>query len=181
MKELANTTKRIMEQSKWSMLMLRWLRILNMVLSIMRKILNIKLVIVSEYQNTKIFLQKGYTPKLSEEVFVIKKIRNILPRTYIISDPNDEVIVGTLYEKELKKTRQSEFRIEKVIMKKDKRICVKCRGYDSLFKSWNIFYSIFLSRMSILVGSQNFNWIYLTIQKLPIWKKHRTMMYLCWN
>ena len=90
---------------------------------------------MSEYQNTKIFLQKGYTPKLSEEVFVIKKIRNILPRTYIISDPNDEVIVGTLYEKELKKTRQSEFRIEKVIMKKDKRICVKCRGYDSLFKS----------------------------------------------
>ena len=36
---------------------------------------------------------------------MIKKIRNILPRTYVISDPNDEVIVGTLYEKELKKTR----------------------------------------------------------------------------
>ena len=70
---------------------------------------------------------------------MIKKIRNILPRTYVISDPNDEVIVGTLCEKELKKTRQSEFRIEKVIMKKDKRICVKYRGYDNLFKSWNIF------------------------------------------
>ena len=38
--------------------------------------------------------------------------------TYIINDLNGEEIIGTFYEKELQKTNQKEFRIEKVIKKK---------------------------------------------------------------
>ena len=38
--------------------------------------------------------------------------------TYVINDLNDEEITGTFYEKELHKTNQKEFRIEKVLKKK---------------------------------------------------------------
>ena len=43
---------------------------------------------------------------------------------YVISDPNDEKIVGTFYENELeKKTNQKEFKIEKVIKRKGDKLC----------------------------------------------------------
>ena len=42
-------------------------------------------------------------PNWSEEVFVIKKIKNTIPWTYVINDLNDEEIIGTFYEKELQK------------------------------------------------------------------------------
>ena len=46
---------------------------------------------------------------LKEEVFVIKKVKNTVPWTYVINDLNGEVIIGTFYEKELQKTNQQEF------------------------------------------------------------------------
>ena len=48
-----------------------------------------------------------------EEVFVITKVENNVPWTYIISDLKGEHIVGRFYEKELKKSNQKEFRLEK--------------------------------------------------------------------
>ena len=48
---------------------------------------------------------KGYTPNWSE-VFVIKKVKNTVPQTYVINDLNGEEILGTFYEKELQKTNQ---------------------------------------------------------------------------
>ena len=57
-------------------------------------------------------------PNWSEEGFVISKIKNTVPWTYIINDFNGEEIIGTFYEKELQKTNQQEFRIEKVPKKK---------------------------------------------------------------
>ena len=44
--------------------------------------------------------------------------------------------MGTFYEKELQKTSQEEFRIEKVIKRKDDEIYVKWKGYDNSFNSW---------------------------------------------
>ena len=49
---------------------------------------------------------------------MINKVKNTVPWTYVISDLNGEKIIGTFYEKELQKTNQEEFRIEKVIKKK---------------------------------------------------------------
>ena len=46
----------------------------------MKKILNLKWIILLEYQNTKIFL-KRCTPNWSEEAFVIKRIQNTVPWT----------------------------------------------------------------------------------------------------
>ena len=59
----------------------------------------------------------------SEEVFAIKKVTNTVPWTYIINDLNSEEIIGTFYEKELQKTNQNEFRIEKVIKKRKQAVC----------------------------------------------------------
>ena len=70
---------------------------------------------ISKYKN--IFV-KGYTPSWSEEVFVIKKVKNTVPYLYVINYLNGDEIIGTFYEKELQKTNQKEFRIEKVIKKK---------------------------------------------------------------
>ena len=46
-----------------------------------------------------------------------------------------EEIIGTFYEKELQKTNQQEFSIEKVIKKKGDKLFVKWKGYDSSFNS----------------------------------------------
>ena len=67
---------------------------------------------------------------------MIKRVKNTVPLTYVINDRNGEEIVGTFYEKELKKTNQQEFRIEKVIKKKEDKLYVKLKGYDSSFNSW---------------------------------------------
>ena len=52
-------------------------------------------------QNTKIFLLKVDLKNWSEEVFVVSKIRDIVPWAYVISDLNDEPITGSFYEREL--------------------------------------------------------------------------------
>ena len=88
---------------------------------------------ISKYKN---IFAKGYSPNWSEEVFVIKKIKNTVPWTYVIDDLNDEEITGTFYEKELQKIDQKEFRIEKVIKKKGDKLYVKWKGYDNSFNSW---------------------------------------------
>ena len=79
---------------------------------------------------------EGYTPNWSEEIFVVKKIKNTVPWTYIINDLNGEEIAGSFYEKELQKTNQKEFRIEKVIKRKGNKLYVKWTGYNNYFNSW---------------------------------------------
>ena len=54
----------------------------------------------------------------------------------VINDLNGEEIIGTFYEKELQKTSQEEFRIEKVIRRKGDKLYVKWKGYDNLFNRW---------------------------------------------
>ena len=84
----------------------------------------------------KIIFAKGYTPNSSEEVFVIKKVKNTVPWTYVVNDLKGEEIIGTFYEKELKKTNQEGFRIEKAIKRKGDKLYVKWKGYDSSSNSW---------------------------------------------
>ena len=87
---------------------------------------------MSKYKN---IFAKGYMPNWSEEVFVIKKVKNTVPWTYVINDLNGEEIMGTFYEKELQKTNQEEFRIEKVIRRKGDKLYVKWKGYNNSFNS----------------------------------------------
>ena len=59
-----------------------------------------------------------------------------MPWTYGISDLKGEEIIGTFYKKELQKTNQEEFRVEKIIKKREDKLYVKWKGYDSSFNSW---------------------------------------------
>ena len=88
---------------------------------------------ISKYKN---IFAKGYMPNWSEEVFVFKKVKNTVPWTYVINDLNGEEIIGTFYEKELQKTNQKEFRIEKVPKRKGDKLFVKWKGYYNSFNSW---------------------------------------------
>ena len=55
-------------------------------------------VSISKYKN---IFAKGSTKNQSEEVFVVSKIKNTVPWTYLISDLNGDKIAGSFYEKEL--------------------------------------------------------------------------------
>ena len=88
---------------------------------------------ICKYKN---IFAKGYMPNWSEEIFIIKKIKNTVPWAYVINDLNGEEIIGTFYENELQVTSQKEFRIEKVLKKKGDKLYVKWKGYDNSFNSW---------------------------------------------
>ena len=88
---------------------------------------------ISKYKN---IFAKGYTPNWLEEVFVVSEIKNTIPWTYVISDLNGEKISGSFYEKELQKTRQEKFKIEKVFKRKGDKLYVEWKGYDNSFNSW---------------------------------------------
>ena len=88
---------------------------------------------ISKYKN---IFSKCYLPNWSEEIFIINKVKNTVPWTYLINDLNGEEIKGSFYEKELQKTDQKEFRIEKVIKKKGNKLYVKWKGYDNSFNRW---------------------------------------------
>ena len=88
---------------------------------------------ISKYKN---IFSKGYTPNWSEEILIINEIQKTVPWTYLINDLNGKEIKGSFYKKELQKTDQKEFRIEKVIKKKGNKLYVKWKGYDNSFNSW---------------------------------------------
>ena len=67
----------------------------------------------------------------------LKKFKNsIVLWTYVISDLKVEETVAKFYGKELQKTNQKEFRVEKVIKGKGNKPYVKWKGYDSSFNNW---------------------------------------------
>ena len=80
---------------------------------------------ISKY---KIIFAKGCVLNWSEEIFIIKRIKNTVPWTYVINGVNGEEIIGTIYENELK--------VEKVINRKGDKLYVKWKGYDNSFNSW---------------------------------------------
>ena len=63
-----------------------------------------KLVILLEYQNIKIFLQKFTLQIGLKKVLVIKKVKNTVSWTYVVNNFKVEEIVGTFYKNELQRT-----------------------------------------------------------------------------
>ena len=55
---------------------------------------------ISKYKNT---FTKGYTPTWSEEVFVIKEVKNTIPWTYVINDLNGEELLEHFMKKNYKR------------------------------------------------------------------------------
>ena len=88
---------------------------------------------ISKYKN--IFV-KGCVPNWFEEVFVVKKVKNTVPWTYVISDLKGEKIVGTFTKNKMQKTNQKVFIVEKLINRKGDKLFVNWKGYDSSFNCW---------------------------------------------
>ena len=79
----------------------------------MIKLLNLKLVILLEYQNMKIFLQK-VTLQIGLNVFVFKKVKNTVPWTYDINDLNvEEICWNFLRERIAKKQIKKSLELKK--------------------------------------------------------------------
>ena len=91
------------------------------------------IVRISKHEN---IFAKDYVPNWPEEVFVIKKVKNTAPWTYVISDFNGEKFFGTFNEKELQKINQKVFRVDKVRKKNGDKLYVKWKGKDSSFNCW---------------------------------------------
>ena len=79
---------------------------------------------ILNFQIQNIFA-KGYTPNWSGEVFMIKKVKNTVLWASVISNVKGEEITGTFYQKELQKTNQQTFRVEKAIKKKGDKLYLK--------------------------------------------------------
>ena len=58
-----------------------------------------------------------------------KQVKDNVLWTFVISDRK-------VYEKQLQKKNQTEFRVEKVIKRKGDKLYVKWKGYDNSFNSW---------------------------------------------
>ena len=55
---------------------------------------------ISKYKNV---FAKGYTPNWSDEVFIISKIKNTVPWTYVINDLNGKKIIEHFMKKNYKR------------------------------------------------------------------------------
>ena len=60
-------------------------------------------MVISGFQNTKILLLKDMLLTGVKKFFVIKQIKNTVTWTYVISDLNEEEIVGNFYKKRIAK------------------------------------------------------------------------------
>ena len=78
-----------------------------------------------------------YKNNFAKEVFVIKKVKNTAPWTYVISDLNGEEIVGAYYKKERSKRQiiKKKIRKEKVIKRKGDKLYVEWQGYGDAFNN----------------------------------------------
>ena len=99
----------------------------------MRKILNLKLIMLG-FQNKRIFLLTD-TPQIGQKKFLLVKKKSKVTWTYVVNDLNGDSITGSFYEKELQKTSQGKFRVEKVLKRKDDKLYVKWKGHDNSFNS----------------------------------------------
>ena len=92
-------------------------------------------MILLEYQYKKIFL-RNFTLQIGLKKFLwLKKLR-ILCRGHAINYLSGDEIVGIFYKNELEITNRKEFRMEKVIKKKDDKLYVKWKGYNNSFNGW---------------------------------------------
>lgn len=89
---------------------------------------------ISKYRE---LFSKGYTPNWSNEIFVVKKVNQTNPITYILKDQNNQDIQGGFYKEELQKVQHPNiYLIEKVLRRKGNKVYVKWLGLDKTHNSW---------------------------------------------
>ena len=92
-------------------------------------------MILLEYQNIKTFLQK-VTLQIGLKKFSLLKNLKLLCCWHILLMIIAVKKLMELLSKKMQKANQKEFRIEKLIKKKDAKLYVKWKGYNNSFDSW---------------------------------------------
>ena len=90
-------------------------------------------MIMLEFQNIKTFLLRDILQIGQKKFLLLVKLKIQIPW---INDLNGEDVTGSFYEEELQKTKQKQFRIEKVLKRKGDKLYVRWKGYDNRFNSW---------------------------------------------
>ena len=104
-----------------------------------------------EYQNKKIFFAKGYTLNWSEDIFVIKEVKNTAPWTYIINGHNGEEIIRTFSGKNCKKQISKD--LEQKISLKEREIISIFILKTICFILQNMFQSLYTSSPAVHIKS----------------------------
>ena len=81
------------------------LKIIHLLTLVKKLMINFQLgdhVRLSKYKSS---FAEEYTPYFSEEVFVIKEVKDIAPWTYFSTDLDGEEIIGTFHENEFQKSK----------------------------------------------------------------------------
>lgn len=85
----------------------------------------------------KTIFEKGYTPNWSTEIFIVEKILQTNPITYILKDMNNQKIQGLFYNYEMQKTKHANnYLVEKILKKKGNKVLVKWLGFNKEHNSW---------------------------------------------
>ena len=94
-------------------------------------------VMLSKVRRT---FKKGYLPGWTEEIFIVDRVLNTYVPSYKIKEYDETPVKGTFYEEELQKVDMGDkdtfFRIEKVLKRKDGKALVKWKGWPSKYDSW---------------------------------------------
>ena len=88
-----------------------------------------------EFQNIKTSLLRDILQIDQKKFLLVVKLKIQVLGLIVASDLNGEEITGSFHEKELQKTSQEKFRIEKVLKRKGDKFYVKWKGYDNSFNS----------------------------------------------
>ena len=84
---------------------------------------------------TNIFAE-GYVPNWSEEVFVIKKVKNTVPWTLLLTILIVKRLLKVFMKKNCRKPIKKTLEQKNYLKEKVINCMLKLKGYDNSFKSW---------------------------------------------
>ena len=84
----------------------------------------------------KTFLQKAMSQIGLKTFLLLQKLRIMFRGHILLGILKTKKLLENFTERNCKKTNQKEFRVKKVIKRKDDKLYVKWKDYDNLFNTW---------------------------------------------
>ena len=106
-----------------------------------KRIIKPKLKVGDRVRLNKKFKQfkKSYLPGWTEEVFVVKRVREGVVTSYNIEEWDGTPLEGTFYDQDLQKVTLEDddlFRIEKIVKRKGNKVLVRWKGWPDKYDTW---------------------------------------------